>query len=78
MLQQKISQEERVIQEKNQSYLVENLKQIIDVDKPKPVLIDLCKVHDVADNDFVERTVCDKLVIKVNAVYSSGYVYKTQ
>ena len=48
-----------------------NLKTEIDklgIDKLTPAPVDLSKLSDVVKNDFVKRTVYDKLVAKVNAI----------
>ena len=50
----------------------------IDVDKLKAVPVDLSKLSNVANNDVVKKTVYDKLVAKVNAIDTSGFVLKTK
>ena len=55
----------------------------LDVEKLKIVPTDYSKISNVVDNDVVEKTVYDKVVIKVNATdnkiaNSSGLVTKTQ
>ena len=42
------------------------------------VPVDLSKLSDVVKNDFVEKTVHDKLVTKVNNIDISGFVLKTK
>ena len=54
-----------------------------DIDKLASVPIDLSKLSDVVKNDVVKKTVCDKLVAKVNAVPlnnidTSDFVLKTK
>ena len=46
----------------------------LDIDKLAPVPLDLSKLSDVVKNDVVKRTVCDKLVAKVNNIDTSGFV----
>ena len=56
----------------SQSVLKTNLARLktevdkLDIDKLASVLVDLTKVSDVVKNDVVKKTVCDKLVAKVN------------
>ena len=38
----------------------------LDIDKLVPVPVDLSKLSDVVKNDVVKKTVCDKLVAKLN------------
>ena len=40
----------------------------LDIEKLASVLADLSKVGDVVKNDVVKKTVCDKLVAKVNNI----------
>ena len=40
----------------------------IDIEKLKTVLVDLCKLKNVVDNDFAKTTVYHKLVIKTNTI----------
>ena len=49
----------------------------LDIDKLVPVPVDLGKLSDVVKNDVVKKTVCDKLVAKVNSTDTSGFVLKT-
>ena len=42
-----------------------------------PVPVDLSKLSDVVKND-VKKTVYDKLVAKVNSIYTSAFVLKTK
>ena len=50
----------------------------LDIDKLKLVPVDLSKLTDVVKNDFVKKTVCDKLVAKVNSIDTSRFVLKTK
>ena len=50
----------------------------LDIDKLVPVPVDLSKLIDVAKNDFVKKTVYDKLVAKVNIIDTSTFVLKTR
>ena len=50
----------------------------LDIDKLKPVRVDLSKLSDVAKNDVVKKTVYSKLVTKVNKIDTSGFVSKTE
>ena len=50
----------------------------LDIDKLVPVPVDLGKLGDVVKNDVVKKTVCDKLVAKVNSVDTSAFVLKTK
>ena len=45
----------------------------LDIDKLKTVLVDLCKLSNILDNDVVRKAVYDKLVSD-----ASGFVLKTQ
>ena len=58
-----------------------NLKTEVDkleIDKLTPVPLDLSKLSDVVKNDAVKKTVCDKLVAKVNNIDTSDFVLKTK
>ena len=58
-----------------------NLKTEVDkleIDKLAPVPLDLSKLSDVVKNDAVKKTVFDKLVAKVNNIYTSDFVLKTK
>ena len=58
-----------------------NLKTEVDkleIDKLAPVPLDLSKLSDVVKNDAVKKTVCDKLVAKVNNTDTSDFVLKTK
>ena len=46
------------------------------INKLVPVPVDLSKLSDVVKNDFVEKTVFDKLVVKVNSIDTSGFFKK--
>ena len=48
----------------------------LDIDKLKPVLVDLSKLSDVVRNDVVKKTVYDKLVAKVNNIDTITFVLK--
>ena len=48
------------------------------IDKLVPVPVDLSKLSDVVKNDVVKKTVYDKLVAKVNSIYTSAFVLKTK
>ena len=48
----------------------------LDIDKLVPVPVDLGKLSDVVKNDVVKKTVCDKLVAKVNSIDTSVFVLK--
>ena len=48
------------------------------IDKLAPVSVDLSKLSDVVKNDIVEKTVCDKLVAKLNNIDTSDFVLKTK
>ena len=50
----------------------------IDIDKLKAVPADLSKLSNVVENDVVKETVYDKLVTKINAIDTSGFVLKVQ
>ena len=50
----------------------------LDIDKLKPVSVDLSKLSDVVKNDVVKKLVNDKLVEKVNNIDTSRFVLKTK
>ena len=50
----------------------------LDIDKLASVLVDLSKVSDVVKNDVVKKTVCDKLVAKVNNICFKYQTDKTE
>ena len=50
----------------------------LDIDKLAPVPVDLSKLSDAVKNDFVKKTVFDKLVAKVNNIDTSDFVFKTK
>ena len=50
----------------------------LDIDKLVPVPVDLGKLGDVVKNDVVKKTVCDKLVAKVNSIDTRAFVLKTK
>ena len=49
----------------------------LDIDKLVPIPVDLSKLSDVVKND-VKKTVCDKLVAKVDNIDTSNFVLKTK
>ena len=49
----------------------------LDTDKLAPVPVDLSKLSDVVKNDVVQKTVFDKLVVKVNNIDTNDFVWKT-
>ena len=49
-----------------------------DVDKLRAVSTDFSKLSNVVDNDVVKKVVYDKLVAKINAIDTSGFVLKIQ
>ena len=49
----------------------------LDIDKLAPVPVDLSKLSDVVKNDVVQKTVFDKLVVKVNNIDTNDFVWKT-
>ena len=48
------------------------------VDKLAPVLDGLSKLKDVVKNNVVKKDVYDKLVTKLNSIYTTGFVLKTK
>ena len=50
----------------------------LDIDKLAPVPVDLSKLSDAVRTDVVKKTVCDKLVAKVNNIDTSDFVSKTK
>ena len=50
----------------------------LDINKLVPVPTDLSKLSNVVKNDVVKKTVCDKLIAKVNNIDTSGFVLKTK
>ena len=48
----------------------------LDIDKLVPVPVDLSKLSDVVKKDVVKKYVGDKLVAKVNNIYTSRFVLK--
>ena len=49
----------------------------LDINKLAPVPLDLSKLSDVVKNDVVKKTVYDKVVAKVNNIYTSRFFLKT-
>ena len=49
----------------------------LDTDKLAPVPVDLSKLSDVVKNDVIQKTVFDKLVVKVNNIDTNDFVWKT-
>ena len=50
----------------------------LEIDKLKPVSVDLSKLSDVVKTHVVKRDVYDKLVAKVNNIDTSYFVLKTK
>ena len=50
----------------------------LDIDKLVPVPVDLSKLSNVVKTEVVKKTVCDKLVAKVNNIDTSGFVLNTK
>ena len=50
----------------------------LDIDKSVTVSVDLNKLNNVVKNEFVKKTMYDKLVAKVNNNDTSGLVLKTK
>ena len=50
----------------------------LDTGKLVAVPVDLSKLSDVVKNDIVRKTVYDKLVAKVNNIYTTVFVLKTK
>ena len=50
----------------------------LDIDKIVPVPVDSSKLSDVVKNEVVKKTVCDKLVAKLNNIDTSAFVLKTK
>ena len=50
----------------------------VDVNILAPVPVDLSKLSDVVKKDLVKKTGYDKLVSKVNNIYTSDFVLKTK
>ena len=50
----------------------------IDVEKLNTLPADLTKLTNVVNNEVIKKTVYDKLVAKVNAIDTSGFVLKTK
>ena len=48
----------------------------LDIDKLKAIPNDLPKLSNAVKNDFVKKTVYDKLVAKVNTIDTTGFVLK--
>ena len=48
----------------------------LDTDKLAPVPVDLSRLSDVVENDVVKMTVYDKLVAKVNNIYTTRFNLK--
>ena len=49
----------------------------LDIDKLVSVPVDLSKLNNVVKNDVVKKTLCDKLVEKVNNIDTKEFVFKT-
>ena len=50
----------------------------LDIEKSVPVPVDLSKLNDAVKDDVVKKTVCDKLVAKVNNIDTSKFVLTTK
>ena len=50
----------------------------LDIDNLKSLPVDLSKLSNEVDNDVVKKTDNNKLVTKVSAIDTSGFVLKTQ
>ena len=50
----------------------------LDIDKLKPIPVDLSKLSDVVKNDVAKKTVYNKLVANVGNVDTSDFVLKTR
>ena len=50
----------------------------LDIEKLVPVPVDLSKLNDAVKDDVVKKTVCDKLVAKVNNIDTSKFVLTTK
>ena len=53
-------------------------KDKIDFDKLKTVPVDLSKLRNLVNNDVVKETVYDKLVVKINNIYTYAFALKTK
>ena len=78
MEQNKIQKELLVhlIQQQNQFKSLKAEVDKIDIDNLKTVPADLSKIRNVVNNDVVKETIFDKLVAKINAINTSGFVWK--
>ena len=50
----------------------------LDIDKLKPVPVDLAKLSNVVKNDVVKKTEYDKLVAKVNGIDTTNFESRTK
>ena len=50
----------------------------LDINKLKPIPEDLSKLSNIVQNDVVKKTVCNKLVAKVDNIDASDFVLKTK
>ena len=50
----------------------------LDIDKLKPVPVDLAKLSNVVKSDVVKKTEYDKLVAKVNSIGNTNFVSRTK
>ena len=50
----------------------------LDINKLKPIPEDLSKLSNIVQNDVVKKTVCNKLVAKVDNIDTSDFVLKTK
>ena len=49
-----------------------------DIDKLVPIPVDVSKLSDLVKNDVVKKDEYNKLVTKVDNIYTSGFVLKTK
>ena len=78
MEQKKIQKELLVhlIQQQNQFKSLKAEVDKTDIDNLKTVPADLSKIRNVVNNDVVKETIFDKLVAKINAINTNGFVWK--
>ena len=50
----------------------------LDVDKLALVPVDISKLSDVVKNDVLKKAVYDKMVAKVNSIYTNVFILKTK
>lgn len=78
MEQKKIQKELLVhlIQQQNQFKSLKAEVDKTDIDNLKTVPADLSKIRNVVNNNVVKETIFDKLVAKINAINTNGFVWK--